>query len=117
VNRNFLWRPLRRSESGVDGFRGIARAARCGELAVGGLLKNASSMLHGFDSFEAVPEAFNNTHGKFAFSTHGVVTIVEDPGKLLQAGLRLATLSLIMTSWLSTSTPIFIRRRKQSSGS
>jgi hypothetical protein len=39
-------------------------------------------MLHGFDSFEdppEAPEAFNNTHGKFACSTHGVVPIVEDP--------------------------------------
>jgi hypothetical protein len=79
VNRNCLWRPLRRSESGVDGFPGIARAARCGKHAVAGLLKNPSSMLHGFDSFEGLPEAFNNTHGKFACLSHGVVPIVEDP--------------------------------------
>jgi macrocin-O-methyltransferase TylF-like protien len=44
-----------------------------------GLLKNPGSMLHGFDSFEGLPEAFNITHGKFAFSTHGMVPIVEDP--------------------------------------
>jgi hypothetical protein len=59
-------------------------------------------MLHGFDSFEGLLEAFNNTHGKFAFSTHGVVPIGEDPRvKVLKAGLRKrcpATLSLIMTS-------------------
>lgn len=43
-----------------------------------GLLKNSGSMLHGFDSFEGLPEEFNMTHGRSAFSTHGVVPTIED---------------------------------------
>ena len=43
-----------------------------------GLLKNPDSMLHGFDSFEGLPEDFNVAVGKFAFSTHGVIPTVED---------------------------------------
>jgi hypothetical protein len=43
-----------------------------------GLLKNPRSMLHGFDSFEGLPEEFNIGVGKLAFSTHGVVPTVGD---------------------------------------
>lgn len=42
------------------------------------LLTNPNSMLHGFDSFEGLPEDFNIAVPKFAFSTHGVVPTVED---------------------------------------
>jgi Macrocin-O-methyltransferase (TylF) len=42
------------------------------------LLKNPGSMLHGFDSFEGLPEDFNIAVRKFAFSTHGVVPTIED---------------------------------------
>ena len=41
-------------------------------------LTNPTSMLHGFDSFEGLPEDFNIAVGKFSFSTHGVVPTVED---------------------------------------
>ena len=43
-----------------------------------GLLKNPGSMLHGFDSFEGLPEDFNVAVEKFAFSTCGVVPTVQD---------------------------------------
>jgi hypothetical protein len=43
-----------------------------------GLLKNSCSMLHGFDSFEGLPEEFNMTHGRSAFSTQGVVPTIGD---------------------------------------
>jgi len=43
-----------------------------------GLLKNSDSMLHGFDSFEGLPDDFNLTHPRLAFSTHGQVPAIED---------------------------------------
>jgi hypothetical protein len=59
---------------------------------VAGLLKNPSLMVYGFDSFEGLAEAFNDTHGKFAFSSQGVVTMVEDPRVKFFKGLFEQTL-------------------------
>jgi hypothetical protein len=45
-------------------------------------LKNPASTLHGFDSFEGLPEAFDDAGGKYArgwFSTDGQVPKVDDP--------------------------------------
>ena len=45
-------------------------------------LKNPASILHGFDSFEGLPEAFDDAGGKYArgwFSTDGQVPQIDDP--------------------------------------
>jgi hypothetical protein len=45
-------------------------------------LKNPASTLHGFDSFEGLPEAFDDAGGKYArgwFSTGGQIPQVDDP--------------------------------------
>ena len=45
-------------------------------------LRNPDSRLHGFDSFEGLPEAFDDAGGKYAkgwFSTGGQVPRVDDP--------------------------------------
>ncbi len=41
-------------------------------------LRNQRSMLHGFDSFEGLPEAWNETTPKGYFSTEGRCPLVED---------------------------------------
>jgi hypothetical protein len=45
-------------------------------------LRNPQSRLHGFDSFEGLPEAFDDAGGKYArgwFSTGGQIPQIEDP--------------------------------------
>jgi len=45
-------------------------------------LKNPASILHGFDSFEGLPESFDDAGGKYArgwFSTDGQVPKLDDP--------------------------------------
>ena len=45
-------------------------------------LKNPASHLHGFDSFEGLPEAFDDAGGKYArgwFSTGGQIPQIDDP--------------------------------------
>ena len=45
-------------------------------------LRNPASRLHGFDSFEGLPEAFDNAGGKYAkgwFSTDGQIPRIDDP--------------------------------------
>ena len=41
-------------------------------------LTNPTSMLHGFDSFEGLPEDWNLAYGKFSLSTDGALPTVED---------------------------------------
>jgi hypothetical protein len=43
------------------------------------LLKNPNSVLHGFDSFEGLPEAWNLASGVAAFSVGGSIPKVDDP--------------------------------------
>jgi methyltransferase family protein len=46
------------------------------------VLKNPGSHLHGFDSFEGLPEAFDDTGGKYTrgwFSTGGQLPQIDDP--------------------------------------
>lgn len=43
------------------------------------LLKNPESKLHGFDTFEGLPEAWDNIAEKGLFSTNGIVPVIEDP--------------------------------------
>jgi hypothetical protein len=43
------------------------------------LLKNENSLLHGFDSFEGLPEDWDYTTMKGHFSTDGQVPAIEDP--------------------------------------
>jgi hypothetical protein len=43
------------------------------------LLKNPGSHLHGFDSFEGLPEAWNTQIGAGLFSTGGVLPAIDDP--------------------------------------
>lgn len=42
------------------------------------LLKNPNSILHGFDSFEGLPEEWNHATGKAAFSTDGQMPVIDD---------------------------------------
>lgn len=42
------------------------------------ILKNPESILHGFDSFEGLPEDWNHAHGKGGFSTGGQIPDVAD---------------------------------------
>ncbi len=42
------------------------------------LLRNPRSVLHGFDSFEGLPEAWNLASGKRAFSVDGVIPNIDD---------------------------------------
>lgn len=43
------------------------------------VLKNPASMLHGFDSFEGLPEAWTSAAVRGHFSTRGTVPTVDDP--------------------------------------
>ena len=43
-----------------------------------GLLTNPDSMLHGFDSFEGLPENWSSAYNKGAFSAEGNVPVIED---------------------------------------
>jgi Macrocin-O-methyltransferase (TylF) len=43
------------------------------------LLGNPSSKLHGFDSFEGLPEVWTDAAGKGHFSTKGAIPTVDDP--------------------------------------
>ena len=42
-------------------------------------LKNPRAMLHGFDSFEGLPESWNINSPKGDFSTHGTIPDIADP--------------------------------------
>lgn len=42
------------------------------------LLKHPQSVLHGFDSFEGLPEAWNHATGKSHFSTDGQIPVIDD---------------------------------------
>lgn len=52
-----------------------------------GLLKNPDSRLHGFDTFEGLPEDWIPGHGKGHFSTGGVVPQLTDPRVQFYKGL------------------------------
>jgi hypothetical protein len=43
------------------------------------LLSNPASKLHGFDSFEGLPEVWTDAAGKGHFSTNGTIPTVDDP--------------------------------------
>jgi hypothetical protein len=43
------------------------------------LLKNPASALHGFDSFEGLPENWTAGYGKGSFSVEGTLPLIEDP--------------------------------------
>ena len=43
------------------------------------LLRNPESMLHGFDSFEGLPEAWTADMDKGHFSTDGAIPVIDDP--------------------------------------
>ncbi len=50
------------------------------------LLNNPESLLHGFDSFEGLPENWNTNSGKGCFSTGGIVPMIADPRVTLYKG-------------------------------
>lgn len=43
------------------------------------LLRNPASKLHGFDSFEGLPEVWTDAAGRGHFSTNGTIPTVDDP--------------------------------------
>src|SRR5208337_4929169 len=43
------------------------------------LLKNPESKLQGFDSFEGLPEDWNDKYPKGSFSTGGAIPVIDDP--------------------------------------
>ena len=44
-----------------------------------GLLRNPKSRLHGFDSFEGLPESWDLIAGKGAFARDGAIPVIDDP--------------------------------------
>jgi hypothetical protein len=42
------------------------------------ILRNPGSKLHGFDSFEGLPEAWKDTKPKGHFSTNGAIPVIDD---------------------------------------
>jgi len=56
------------------------------------LLKNPDSVLHGFDSFEGLPEAWNIASGEATFSTQGELPKIDDPRVKFYKGWFDATL-------------------------
>jgi O-methyltransferase len=65
-------------EFGVYRGKSIAHWAR--------LLENPESQLHGFDSFEGLPENWNMSSGKGEFSTDGIVPTIVDPRVIFHKG-------------------------------
>jgi Macrocin-O-methyltransferase (TylF) len=57
------------------------------------LLTNPASALHGFDSFEGLPEDWSSTYRKGAFSVNGKLPVIDDPRVRFFKGLFEQTLS------------------------
>jgi hypothetical protein len=57
------------------------------------VLRHPKSILHGFDSFEGLPEAWNDATPKGCFSTHGKIPVIDDPRVRLFKGWFDQTLS------------------------
>ena len=60
-----------------------------------GLLENPISSLHGFDSFEGLPEAWDSSRPQGTFSLHSVLPRFDDPRVVLHTG------------WFSETLPNF----------